>query len=151
MKALNIKQNNPDLLPANLVNLLDLNPKDMSMNILGNEELDMFYVKYDGSPLYLVVDNIRGFIEENSGAKYLTIVFPKENQRFMYDKVWKEIKKLCEIDIFGKSYDVIMFKSDDNVSGMIDISSMTVIIKAVLRDSGVFYPQICLNYCPYDV
>ena len=63
MKALNIKQNNPFLLPAKLVNLLDFNPKDMSMNVLGNEELDIFYVKYDGSPLYLVTDDIRGFIE----------------------------------------------------------------------------------------
>ena len=44
-----------------------------------------------------------------------------------------------------------MFESDDDISGMIDISSMTVIIKAVLKDSGVFYPQICLNYCAYDV
>ena len=67
MKALNIKQNNPFLLPAKLVNLLDFNPKDMSMNVLGNEELDVFYVKYDGSPLYLVTDDIRGFIEQNSG------------------------------------------------------------------------------------
>ena len=64
----------------------------------------------------------------------------------MYDKVWKETKKLCEIDSFGKSYDMIMFKSDDDVSGMIDISSMTV-----LKDSGVFYTQICLNYCAYYV
>ena len=69
----------------------------------------------------------------------------------MYDKVWNEIKNLCEIDSLGKSYDVIMFESDDDVSGMIDISSVTVIIKAVLKDRGVFYPQICLNYCAYDV
>ena len=80
MKALNIKQNNPYLLPAKLVNLLDFNPKDMSMNVLGNEELDIFNVKYDSSPLYLAIDDIRGFIEENSGAKYLTIVFPKEKK-----------------------------------------------------------------------
>ena len=96
----------------------------MSLNVLGNEELDIFYVKYDGSPLYFVIDDIRGFIEENSCAKYLTIVFLKENQRFMYDKVWKEIEKLCEIDSFGKSYDVIMFESDNDVSGMIDIISI---------------------------
>ena len=44
-----------------------------------------------------------------------------------------------------------MFESDNDVSGMIDIGSMTVIIKPVLKDSGVFYPQICSNYCAYDV
>ena len=79
MKALNIKHNNPYLVPAKLVNLLDFNPKKIDVNVLGNEELNIFYVKYDGSPLYLVIDDIRGFFEENSGAKYLTLVFLKEN------------------------------------------------------------------------
>ena len=118
---------------------------------MGNEELNIFYVKYNGSPLYLIIDNIRGFIEKNSGTKYLTFAFLKENQRPLYDRVWQGIGKLCNVDSFGKSYDVIMFKSDDDVSGMINISSMTVIIKAVFKDGGVFYPQICLNYCAYDV
>ena len=103
MKALNIKQNNPFLLPAKLVNLLDFNPKDMSMNVLGNEQLDIFFVKYDGSPLYLVTDDIRGFIEQNSGAKYLTIVFPKENQRFIYDKVWKRLKSYVRLTVLVKA------------------------------------------------
>ena len=79
MKALNIKHNNPYLVPAKLVNLLDFNPKKIDVNVLGNEELNIFYVKYDGSPLYLVIDDIRGFFEENSGAKYLTLFFLKEN------------------------------------------------------------------------
>ena len=101
MKALNIKQNNPYLLPAKLVNLLDFNPKDMSMNVLGSEELDIFYVKCDGSPLYLVIDNIRGFIEENSGAKYLTLVFPKQNQRFMYDRFAKRLKSYVSLTVLA--------------------------------------------------
>ena len=92
MKALNIKQNNPYLLPAKLVNLLDFNPKDLSMNVLGNEELDIFYVKYDGSRLHLVIDNIRGFIEENSGAKYLTIVFRKKIKGSCMIKFGKRLK-----------------------------------------------------------
>ena len=94
---------------------------------------------------------MKGFIQENSGAKYLTLDILKENQRLMYDRVWEKIKKLCQADSFGKSFNVIMFESDDDVLGVFNISSVTIIIKAVLKDSGVFYPQICLNYCAYDV
>ena len=94
---------------------------------------------------------MKGFIQENSGAKYLTLDILKENQRLMYDRVWEKIKKLCKADSFGKSFNVIMFESDDDVLGVFNISSVTIIIKAVLKDSGVFYPQICLNYCAYDV
>ena len=52
MKTLNIKHNNPYLLPAKLVNIIDFGPKKISMNVVGNEELDIFYVKYDESIFY---------------------------------------------------------------------------------------------------
>ena len=81
----------------------------------------------------------------------MTLDFLKENQRLMYDRVWEKIKKLCKADTFGKSYNVIMFESDEDVVGVFNISSVTIIIKAVLNNSGVFYPQICLNYCAYAV
>ena len=65
------------------------------MNRVGTEEPSIYYVKYDDAPFYLVVDDIKGFIEENSGAKYLTVNFLGKN--FMYDSVWKEIGRLCGV------------------------------------------------------
>ena len=67
----------------------------------------------------------------------------------MYDNLWKEIGKLCGVvNDFDKDYNVIMFESDDNVSGMINISTITV--KAVFKDGANYFPQVCLSYCKYE-
>ena len=98
---------------------------------------------------YLVVDDARGFIEENSGAKYLTFSFRRKN--YMYDNLWKEIGKLCGVvNDFDKDYNVIMFESDHDVSGMINISTMTIIVKAVFKDGANYFPQVCLSHCKYE-
>ena len=117
--------------------------------MVGTEELSIYYVKYDDAPFYLVVDDVRGFVEKNSGAKYLTVSFLNKN--FMYDRVWKEIGRLCEVvDDFDKDYSIIMFKSSDDVVGMINNSTITIIVKAVFNGTN-YFPQVCLNYCSYDV
>ena len=58
--------------------------------------------------------------------------------------MWKEIKKLCGVvNDFDKDYNVIMFESSDDVSGMINISTMTIIIvKAVFKDGVNYFPQV---------
>ena len=146
MKFLGIKNCSTYYPPVKLVNLIDFNPEKLRINVVGTEELSIYYVTYDNDPFYLVVDDVRGFIEENSGSKYLTFSLRKQN--FMYDSLWKENKKLCEVvNDFDKDYNVIMFESSDDVSGMIYISTMTIIVKAVFKDGVNYFPQVCLSYC----
>ena len=144
MKSLSIKNSSTYYPPVKLVNLMDFDPKK-----LGSDELSIYYVTYDNAPFYLVVDEVKGFTEENSGAKYLTVSF--RGKKFMYDNSWKEIGKLCGVvNDFDKDYNVIMFESDDDVSGMINISTMTIIVKAVFKDGVNYFPQACLRYCKYE-
>ena len=146
MKSLSIKNSSTYYPPVKVVNLMDFDPKKLGINVVGSEELSIYYVTYDNALFYLVVDDAKGFIEENSGAKYLTVSFRSKN--FMYDNLWKEIRKLCGVvNDFDKDYNVIMFESDDNVSGMINISTMTIIVKAVFKDGANYFPQVCLSYC----
>ena len=81
------------------------------------------------------------------------MIFSSEDQKLMYDSVWKGIIKVIDngVDDFSKDYGVIMFDSVDHVVGMINISSMTVIIRSVLCKDNCFYTQIHLNYCSYNV
>ena len=128
---------------------MDFNSKKLSMNRIGTDELSIYYVKYDDAPFYLVVDNVEGFIEESSGAKYLTVNFL--GKKFMYDSVWKETGRLCGVaNDFDKDYRVIMFESSDDVVGMINISTMIIIVKTVFKDGANYFPQVCLNYCKYE-
>ena len=51
---------------------------------------------------------------------------------------------------FDEDFNVIMFESDDDVSGMINISTMTIIVKAVFKDGANYFPQVCFSYCKYE-
>ena len=73
MKSLSIKNTSTYYPPVKLVNLIDFNPGKLKINVVGSDELCIYYVTYDNAPFYLVVDDARGFIENNSGAKYLTL------------------------------------------------------------------------------
>ena len=71
----------------------------------------------------------------------------------MHDNLWKETGRLCGVvNDFDKDYNVIMFESSDNVSGMINISTMTIIVKVlfIFKDAVNYFPQVCLSYCKYE-
>ena len=51
---------------ARLVNILDFNPKKLSIKKVCaiNDELEsIYYVKYGGDPFYLVIDDLKGYFK----------------------------------------------------------------------------------------
>ena len=66
MKSLAIKNTNHYIPPVKLVILIDIDFNKLSVNHVGTDELGIFYVEYNDAPLYLVCDNVIGFIEENN-------------------------------------------------------------------------------------
>ena len=96
-------------------------------------------IKYDKDPFYLVIDDLKGYFEQNDDNKFLTIIFTSKSQKMMYTTIWEEIKKVInEVDEFSnydKNYDVISFDTDDilSLNSIINIYSMTIIIKSVKR------------------
>ena len=84
------------------------------------------------------------------------MIFTGKSQKMVYTRIWEEIKKVInEVDEFSnydKNYDVISFDTDDILSldSIINIYSMTIIIKSVFKDNNEFYPQIYLTNCRYN-
>ena len=86
------------------------------------------------------------------------MIFTSKSQKMMYMKIWEEIKKVInevadnKLGDYSKDYSVIMFASDDvlPLNSVINIRSLTIIIKSVLSKGNNFYPQIYLNCCLYD-
>ena len=165
MKPLNIKNNSSYLVPVKLINLLDFSADKLSIGTGGAEDLCIFYIYYDKQSLFLVVANLKGFIEdsrENDGKKYLTLEFLSHYQKSMYLKVFDEIKKAIDNvvssknDDFAKDCSVIMFDdgdiniNDDGDISTIDIKSDTLIIRSVFKNDGCYYPHVTLNYCSYN-
>ena len=85
------------------------------------------------------------------------MIFTSKSQKMMYTRIWEETKKVInevadtKLGDYSKDYSVIMFDSDDvlPLNSMINIRSLTIIIKSVLNKDNNFYPQIYLNYCLY--
>ena len=155
MISINIK-NRLFTLFAKLVNIFEFNSKRLSIRKTGSGETCIYYIDYGKDPFYLVIDDLKGYFEENDDNKHLTMIFTSKSQKMMYTRIWEEIKKLInEVDEFSnydKIYDVISFDTDDilSLNSIINIYSMTIIIRSVFKDNNKFFPQIYLTNCRYN-
>ena len=72
--------------PAKLNNILDINLNQISVkDILNDDNLGVYYIKYNNNIFYLVVDDVKGYFEKTDGDNYLTIIFDNEK----YEKIFK--------------------------------------------------------------
>ena len=138
---------------AQLINLLDFNPKKISIEKVCaiNDEL--------GDPFYLVIDDLKGYFKY-SEEKKLGFVIEDQKKRKIYNQIWDRVKELINsIDCVGfrfyeysRDYNVIRFDTDDTLplDTMINIDSITIVIRSVYRTcSDRFYPQNHLVSCTY--
>ena len=83
----------------------------------------------------------------------MEIIFKDAQQEKLYDRIWDQI--INNIDDNGgvlKDSKKIRLNSDDLPSGYkLKINSITIVIKAVVKKNGIYYPQISLNNCMYQV
>ena len=141
---------------AKVVNIFEFNSKRLSIRKSGNGETCIYYIDFGKDPFYFVINDLKGYFEENDDNKYLTMIFTSKTQKMMYTRIWEEIKKVInevdEISNYDKNYDVISFDTDDilSLNSIINIRSLTIIIKSVFKDNNKFYPQIYLTDYRYN-
>ena len=58
---------------AKVLNILDFNPKRLSIQKAGSGDMCIYYINYNKNPFYLVIDDLKGYFKENNGNKYLTM------------------------------------------------------------------------------
>ena len=68
------------------------------------------------------------------------------------EEIKKVINEVNEFSNYDKNYDVISFDTDDilSLNSIINLYSMTIIIKSVFKDNNNFYPEIYLTICRYN-
>ena len=148
-------------LPAKLVNIFDVNPEKLDIQKERNDDISIYYIRYDLDPFYLVIDDLCGYFEEKGGNKYLTLISNRDQDVIhdKYVKVWEEIKKAInkvannKLSDYNKDYGIIKFDSDDSLplNSVVKIHSLTVVIRYVLEKDRGFYPQIFLDHCLYEI
>ena len=79
--------------PAKLNNILDINLNKISVsNILKNDDLAIYYIKYNNNIFYLVIDDAKGYFEKTNDNNYLTIIFDNEKYEKIFKSIWDKIK-----------------------------------------------------------
>ena len=111
------------------------------------------------NPLYLIVHEVDGFIEEKEGNKYLNFAFTDSNSEVLKNmqKIWRGIKDKIEAmnnsksGENGKNYMKIKFNSDDDLpqNKQLKFINLTIIVRTVFGSK--YYPQIFLNECLYEL
>ena len=113
------------------------------------------------NPLYLLIDEIDGFIEQKEKDKYLNMALTDSNGKVLtkYAKVWRGIKD-CIAKIndykskeYDKDYMKIKINSDDNLhlNKILNFRILTIIIRNIFEKDGKYYPGIYLDDCLYEI
>ena len=108
------------------------------------------------NPLYLIVNRFYGHIQERNGLKYLIISdISKNNDVFKkYDQVFAGIKyHIGENGEYEKDFKKNKFSTDDNIpfNKVIYFPTATVIIRCNFERNGIFYPEVNLDDCLYQI
>ena len=148
-----------------LVNILDFNPKKLSIEKLcaiDDEQEHIYYIKYGGDPFYLVINNLKGYFKysKEKNRKELEFIIEDQKQAKIYNQIWNKIKELVNsvdgvnfgFSDYFRDHGIIIFDTDDTLplEDIVSIYSITIIIESVYRDYyDRFYPQIHLENCIY--
>ena len=60
---------------AKIVYIFDFNSKGLSIEKARSGETCIYYIKHDKDLIYLVIDDLKGYFEQNDDNKYLTMIF----------------------------------------------------------------------------
>ena len=153
---------------ARLVNILDFNPKKLSIEKVCavNDNLEhIYYVKYIEDPFYLVIDDLKSYFKYSKEKdttelsslerrKELEFIIEDQRKRKIYNQIWNKIKELINnIDgEYSRDRNVIRFNTVNTLPlyTMKSVYSITIVIRSVYKTCrDKFYPQIHLANCIY--
>ena len=144
-----------------LINELKFEAGNLKLDKKTWKNLDIYFIGYvDKKPewnvniinlLYLLINKVYGFI-------YFLTIDKVDSVLKKYDQVFSGIKHhINRIDdsevVYDTGYDMIEFNSEDSIplNKLIYFPTITVIIRCVFKQNGVFYPQVYLDDCLYQI
>ena len=99
------------------------------------------------NPLYFIIVEVGGYIEENNGNKYLTFGSIDKNKKLLqkYTKLCDKIKYRIQTINTGKfgeyEEDYMRIKFNLPLNKMLKLHNLTVIVRLVFEKDGEYYPQ----------
>ena len=165
-----------------MINIKNFDPSMIKIGKKLYKNIGIYYIGYiiininSANPLYLMIGEVDGYIEENNGNKYLTFASADKNKKVLeeYTKLWDEIKyhiqtsyhiiydiisyhiQISNSDKSGKyekNYMKIKFSSDDDLplNKILKLHMLATIVRYVFEETGKYYSQVFLDDCLYEV
>ena len=142
-----------------MINLKDFDPKLLKLDKRYFNDISMYYIGYvtkkpeyninSVNRLYLLVDEIDGFVEEKEESKYLNISLTESNNGVLkkYAEVWSGIKDQSkkinsnQVGAYEKDYMKIRFSSDDNLplNAMLKFCILAIIVRTIFEKDSKYY------------
>ena len=105
----------------------------------------------------MIITRIYGYVLEKNGNKFLTIdkgnnVLKKHD--LVFSGIKHHIKKIDDGEVnYSADYDKIKFLSDDllPLNELIYFPTLTVVIICVFKQNGIYYRQVYLDHCLYQI
>ena len=126
--------------PTKLVNLIDFEPKKISIDTENNANKNMKVhdIRYEDGGFYLTINNLKGYFNFNNNRGILTMLFDDTNKQNKYYQVWKDIFKIInrgqgELKLQEK---IRLYDSDLAIKQVFKIHSITVVIKSLIEKNN---------------
>ena len=172
IKEINIK-NQTYYFFDDIISIEDFDPNLLKIDKKSYKNINIYYIGYitmkdsdyvkinSVNPLYLIINEVVGHIEEKHKSKYLVFDSANENNEVLKKDagLWYVIKNKIETINKGKKSECnkdfikIKFDIDDNLplNRTLKLHNMTIIIRSVFEEDGKLYPQIYLDECLYEL
>ena len=139
--------------PSKLINLPDFNPDKVSIKTENNtnNDIKVHHIRYEDSGFYLTIDNIEGYFNFSNGLGNLNMLLNNDQENKYYE-VRREILKIIKGrgKIISRK-EIRLFDNDLPIGYVFKIHSTTIVIKSLIEENNIFYPEIALNRCLYEI
>ena len=123
--------------PAKLVNLIDFEPKKISIETENNtnNNIKLHNIRYENGGFYLTINNLRRYFNFNNNRGILTMLFDDINKQNKYYQVWKDIFKIInggkgELRLHEK---IKLYDIDLPIKQVFKIHSITIVIQSLIE------------------
>ena len=134
---------------SRFVDIFDFNPKKLSIGkVTGkvDDELEyIYYVKYDKDPLYLVINDLKGYFRyyKEKDRKELEFIMKDRRQAEIYNQKWDKLKEFInnvdgvnfEFSDYFKDSGIVRFNTDDTLplDDILSVYSVTIVVRSIYR------------------
>ena len=152
---INIKSFDPNLLSLDKISFKSTNAINYHIEYITMKSIDHLNTD-SANNLYLVFNNVNGYIEESNEDKYFIFASTDKSKEILekYKELWDEIKNQiktinggeCNSIEYKKDFMKIRFESKDDLplSKVLSIPSLIIVVRSVLQEDNSYYQHIHL-------